>query len=176
MSGTNGFRFYDIGYLLKLPIRRLYRADWFQPVARIGAEGGVELLLKEIDELPADELPRPRNPTDPNNKATYPIRVEDTDEFSDTDGELRRRWSHFGYFEPIPEAARRAAREVWRKQGLASRMVADFVAPESGAFFLYVNDAIQVVPFVGAFDRFYKDNDGTAKVTLQRIPLPPAGD
>ncbi len=51
-------------------------------------------------------------------------------------------------------------------------MVADFVAPVSGEVFLYVNDAIQVFPFFGPFERFYNNNSGTAHVTIQRLPLP----
>jgi hypothetical protein len=50
-------------------------------------------------------------------------------------------------------------------------MVADFVAAESGEVFLYVNDA--VIPLLPPFTLFYDNNSGTAKVTLQRMPLPP---
>jgi hypothetical protein len=175
MSGANGFKRYDIRYLSALPIRRLYRADWFQPVARIGAEGYAELPLEAVNAMPADGLPRPRNPTNPKDKQTYPVRIEDTAEFADTNGELRRNWRKLGYFEPIPQAALPAARDVWRKQGLANLMVADFTAPESGELFLYVNDAIQVFPFLGPFERFYNNNSGTALVSFQRMPLPPPG-
>ena len=52
-------------------------------------------------------------------------------------------------------------------------MVADFVSPESGELFLYVNDAIQIFPFLGPFERFYNNNSGTAQVQVQRLPLPP---
>ena len=175
MSGANGFKDYDILHLAALPIRRLYRADWFQPVARIGTEGYTELPLEDINAMPADGLPRPRDPINPKNKETYPVRVEDTPEFADTNSELRRSWRKFGFFEPIPQATLPAARDVWRKQGLASLMVADFTAPKSGELFLYVNDAIQVFPFLGPFGRFYNNNSGTAWVSLQRIPLPPPG-
>ncbi len=173
MSGANGFRDSSWRHLWGLPIRRWYRASWFQPVLRIGAKGVGELPLEAINARPADDLPRLRNPIDPDDTAKYPVRLEDTAEFKDPGTELRRNWQTFGHFEPIPAAALPAAREVWRKQGLADRMVADFVAPESGEMFLYVNDAIQVFPFFGAFAKYYSNNSGTAQVQLQRIPLPP---
>ena len=175
MSGANGFQTNDILYLAALPIRRLYRADWFQPVARIGKDGYTELPLEAINAMPADGLPRPRNPSDPKDEHTYPVALEDTDEFKDQNGELRRNWRELGWFDPIPKAALPAARDVWQKQGLARLMVADFIAPEFGELFLYVNDAIQVFPFLGPFERFYKNNSGTASVSLQRLPPPPLG-
>jgi len=78
-----------------------------------------------------------------------PVHIEETAEFADANSELRRNWQDFGTFEPIPKAALAAAGEVWRKQGLADLMVADFVAGASGEVFLYVNDAAQILPFLG---------------------------
>jgi hypothetical protein len=40
--------------------------------------------------------------------------------------------------------------------------------------FLYLNDAIQIVPFLGPYDCYYGNNSGTAEVYLQRVPMPPA--
>ena len=48
------------------------------------------------------------------------------------------------------------------------------LAPDSGEVFLYVNDAIQLFPFGGPFEKYYNNNSGTAQVQLQRMPLPPA--
>ncbi len=144
-------------------------------MVRIGKEGSDELPLEAVNAMPADDLPRPRNPTDRKDKEEYPIRVEDSAEFAEASSELRRNWREFGHFEQIPQAALPAARDVWRKQGLATLMVADFIAPESGELFLYVNDAVQIFPFLGPFDLFYSNNGGTAQVSLQRMPLPPPG-
>ena len=130
MSGVNGFTLYNIPYLAALPIRRLNRADWFQPVARIGNEGFAELPLEAINATPADGLPRPLKPTDPKDEHTYPVEIKDTPEFNDMGSELRRNWREPGWFKPIAKEALPAAGDVWRKQGLASRLVADFVAPE----------------------------------------------
>ena len=149
--------------------------------ARIGANGDAELALKDLNGLAADELPRSRAAVEGQSKKkkertrTYPVRLDQTPEFTDADSGLRRTWSNFGTFDPIPQAARPAAAEVWRRQGLASLMVADFTAEESGEVFLYVNDAIQFIPFLGPFDLFYRNNSGSAQVMLQRLPLPPKG-
>jgi hypothetical protein len=172
MSGVNGFQLYSRSHIKALPLRRLYTAAWFQPVLRIGAEGDSELPLQAINVMPADDLPRLRNPIDRANEEKQPVRVDETTEFA-ADNELRSKWPKSDDFERIPDAALPAVREIWRKQGLADLMVADFVAPESGEVFLYVNDAIQVLPFFGPLDRFYNNNSGTAKVTLQRMPPPP---
>jgi uncharacterized protein (DUF2235 family) len=173
MSGVNGFQLHDLKHVAALPFRRWFKADWFQPVLRIGAKGDAELPLEEINAMPGDNLPRALEPTDPEDERKQPIHVEDTAEFADTNSALRRNWRDFGTFEPIPEAALAAAGDVWRKQGLADLMVADFVAGASGEVYLYVNDAAQILPFFGPLGSFYKNNSGTAKVTLQRMPLPP---
>ncbi len=54
-------------------------------------------------------------------------------------------------------------------------MVADLTAEASGELFLYVNDGVQIVPFLGPFDLYYENNSGSAEVTVQRMPLPPPG-
>jgi len=173
MSGVNGFKLYDLAHVAGLPLRRWYRADWFQPVLRIGANGDAELALQEINVMPADDLPRRLNPIDREDRHERPIRVEETDE-GKTNGELVRTSKNLKVEEPIPDDLLPAARQIWRKQGLADQMVADFVAAESGEVFLYVNDAVQVLPFFGPLERFYNNNSGAAKVTLQRMPLPGA--
>lgn len=170
MSGANGFNHHGMDYVLALPFRRWYRADWFQLVARIGPKGDAELPLNDFSTISADDLPRPRDPAAPKDAETYPVRLEETAEFRDMGGELRRNWREFGYFEPIPQPALAAARDVWRKQGLEDLLATDFIAPESGELFLYVNDVIQFVPFLGPFDLFYGNNSGAAQVSLQRAP------
>lgn len=173
MSGANGFRDSSWRHVLASSIRRWSGAGWFQPVLRIGAKGNTELPLEAINVMPADQLPRPLNPMDPEDKTTRPVRLEDTAEFKDSTSELHRSWQPFGNFEPIPAAALPAAGNVWRKQGLADRMVADFVAADTGEIFLYVNDAVQLFPLLGPFNKYYDNNSGTAQVQLQRMPLPP---
>jgi hypothetical protein len=42
-----------------------------------------------------------------------------------------------------------------------------FIAPQTGEMFVYVND---LLPFGLGADRFYRDNKGRAHVTLKRFP------
>jgi uncharacterized protein (DUF2235 family) len=165
LSGVNGFRKSGF-HLLALPIRRLYGADWFQPVARIGKDGTDIIPLQALTGMPADELPR-------KDRATY---LTETTPFSEENSEPGRSVRAIKWYQPISDAVLPAAFDAWRKEGLEQVMVAEFVAPNSGELFLFVNDAIQVVPFLGPFDRFYGNNRGTAKVDLQHVPSPPLAD
>ena len=171
MSGVNGYKLNDLAHIMGLPLRRWYKADWFQPVLRIGAEGDAELPLEEINVMPADDLPRPLDPIRPGDKQTRPVRAQETDDMK-SNNDAVRTLDKLKCDEPIPSALLPAAQAAWRKQGLADRMVADFVAGASGEVFLYVNDAAQVFPFLGPLKLFYENNSGTAQVTLQRMPLP----
>jgi hypothetical protein len=116
--------------------------------------------------MPADELPR-------KDRATY---LTETTPFSEENSEPGRSVRAIKWYQPISDAVLPAAFDAWRKEGLEQVMVAEFVAPNSGELFLFVNDAIQVVPFLGPFDRFYGNNRGTAKVDLQHVPSPPLAD
>ena len=172
MSGVNGFKLNDFTHIVGFPLRRWYAADWFQPVLRIGAEGDVELALEGIDVMPGDELPRPLNPTDLKDKGAQASPFA-----SRTSMRRAPVWCgcpNLKCDEPIPNALLPAAREIWRKQGLADQMVAEFVAAESGEVFLYVNDAVRFCRSLARLGQFYKNNSGTAQVTLQRMPLPPS--
>jgi hypothetical protein len=136
-------------------------------VVRIGENADAEQPLQEINGARPDTVPRLRDLTDRDNKNTYPV------EIGDASRELKLL--KFEWFDPIPKGALPAAQEVWRQQDLSSRMVADFTAAASGELFVYVNDGIQMVPLLGPFDRYYKNNSGSALVTVQRMPLPPSG-
>ncbi|MDI3560732.1 DUF2235 domain-containing protein [Bradyrhizobium sp. Arg816] len=192
MTGLNGFKTPpDLTHRSAVPILRLYGADWFQPIVRVGAKGSNNLPLLAVNTIPADELPRRVNATVPayedNSKDNYPIHVEDSAEFRKPDSELRRVWRPFGDFEPIPPEALPAARALWRSQGLSDLLVAEFVAPEAGELFFYVNDAVQLfpqvvplrytprwlVPLQGPRVQFYNNNSGTATIRVQRLPAPP---
>ena len=186
MSGVNGFQTYEPHHYLALPERRLFGADWFQPVVRVGTKGISDLPLKAVNVMPADELPRRMKPTLPaeddisRSKGRYPVRLDDTDAF-------KGRLEGLGKFEPISPAMLDEAQQVWKQQALAGRVVAEFVAPDSGELFFYVNDAVQIFPRLlpewmvpswlqviqGPPDLYYHNNTGTAKITVQRLPAPP---
>ncbi|MFT4119430.1 DUF2235 domain-containing protein [Bradyrhizobium sp.] len=192
MTGVNGFTTPpDATHRSAVPMLRLSGADWFQPVVRIGRKGSYDLPLQAVNVMPADALPRHLNTTIPayedNSGKNYPIRLDDSAEFKDAGSALKRAWRSFGPFEPIPPEALPAARDLWRGQGLSELLVAEFVAPESGELFFYVNDAVQIfprlipwrftpswlVPVQGPRGQFYANNSGTARITVQRIPASP---
>lgn len=163
MSGTNGFELNSITHIAALPLRRSFGADWFQPIVRFGRWGTDEVALVPLDARPADSLPR----TDPLTGAPLPVGVDVP----------IQHW-----YEPIPKDALGAAGEVWRRQGLADVLAAEFVAPETGELFLFVNDAIQVLPLLCPWPSltfcplasFYDNNSGTAEVEIQRVSPPAA--
>ncbi|MBR0783917.1 DUF2235 domain-containing protein [Bradyrhizobium iriomotense] len=194
MSGTNGFKTHFGRHYLALPTLRLFGADWFQPVVRVGAKGMSDIPLQAVNVMPADELPRRMHPTVPaeddadKSKGRYPIRLDDTTEYKalPNDNPLKLAVVKLGDFEPVPKDP--AARTIWDGQNLSARLVAEFVAPDAGDLFFYVNDAVQIYPTLlpvglrpakldaiqGPYDQFYRNNAGTARIVVQRLPGPSA--
>lgn len=164
MSGVNGFRRGGVWNLLALSGRRWVTAEWFQPVLRIGSRGMTEWPLVPVDASVPDQLPRTARVN--GTKVTLPSRFEETPEY------LQRKDRLPGTFEPLSGDVLKAAQEVWRTQGLATLFVSEFVATETGDLFLYVNDEVQIMPFFGPHEKYYKNNSGRARVLVQRLPLP----
>jgi uncharacterized protein (DUF2235 family) len=193
LSGTNGFKTYFTHHYLALPTLRQFGAAWFQPVVRVGAKGMSDIPLKAVNVMPADELPRRMNPTIPaeddadKSKGRYPTRLDKTKEFAalPNDNPFKLAVSKLGPFEPVPKDP--TARAIWESQKLSGRLVAEFVAPEAGDLFFYVNDAVQIYPTLlpaalrpakldvvqGLYQQFYNNNAGTARIVVQRLPSPP---
>ncbi|AMA60590.1 DUF2235 domain-containing protein [Bradyrhizobium sp. CCGE-LA001] len=170
MSGTNGFTtslFTSHG--LGLASRRWYHADWFQPIARVGKWGTSEWPLVANNKRPADELPRKAAPAlmqELPSRFAYAPSPETVANNGNKDCRLIPT-------DKIDASKMDDAKQEWDAQNLAREFVADFIAPESGELFLYVNDAIQIVPFLGPYGCYYSNNRGTAQVTLQRLPASP---
>lgn len=193
MSGTNGFETYFVHHYLALPTLRQFGAAWFQPVVRIGAKGMSDIPLEAVNVMPADELPRRMNPTIPaeddadKRKGRYPTRLDKTKEYETLPGDnpLKLAVSKLGPFDPVPKDP--TARAIWEGEKLSGRLVAEFVAPDAGDLFFYVNDAVQIYPALlpaalrpakldavqGPYEQFYKNNAGTARIVVQRLPSPP---
>jgi uncharacterized protein (DUF2235 family) len=71
------------------------------------------------------------------------------------------------------------ARDAESREKRDRRLVARFVAPESGELFLYLNDAIYWVPTGwrnGVSKRLYNNNHGRAQVTIRKEALPRPDD
>jgi hypothetical protein len=194
MAGVNGFKTYEGHHYVALPSRRLISADWFQPVVRIGTKGMNDLPLQAINVEPADELPRRMMPTLPaaddldKSKNRYPVRLEDVTELkeaADTEklNRLKPAIRSMSTFDPLPKDE--TACKAWEAQKLTDRMAAEFVASDSGELFFYVNDALQllphlpswmlpskIAPYFGPYDQYYRNNSGTARIKVQRLPAP----
>jgi len=163
MTGVNGYPSHDMEQYKRLPLRRLLGADWFQPVARVGS--------KWLNEQPLEAI---------NVKETRsPVRLDAT-------GASNGNLNSLGQLDPIPQDMLADAGQVWRSEGLTDHIVAEFIAPDSGELFFYVNDAVQIFPQLlpesmvpswlmviqGPPDLFYRNNTGTAKISVQRLPTP----
>ena len=179
MSGVNGFTLYSVPHVVALPVRRWFSADWFQPIVRFGKWGTDEMSLTSIDERPPDALPRTytvkvmRNGEVVEVEKKRPVRVHEVDEFAKERARLLPNRQEPGGFEPIEKEMLLTANKIWGEQDLAKTLVAEFVAKETGELYLYVNDAIQIIPGFGPLSSYYNNNTGTATVKIQRIPLPP---
>lgn len=121
-------------------------------------------------------------------KNRYPVRLEDATGLPDpADTEklkkLKDEIAKMGTFDALAQDD--TARKIWDAQHLTDRVVAEFVAPDSGELFFYVNDAVQIFPgflrwlvpakfaaYFGPDEQYYKNNSGTARITVQRLPPP----
>ena len=149
-----GFRASSLNYLSGLPIRRWWSADWFQPIARIGAGGNVAWPLAAVDGAEAVQLG-----FDPDgNKLPR--------------DEAEAASSPSGWCERIPEGDDPAASKKPGAPHLRKTYVSQFTAPESGELFLYLNDAIAAVPFGPTVTCFYDNNSGSTKVVIESVPAP----
>jgi uncharacterized protein (DUF2235 family) len=172
MTDIAGFRDLSLRHLLALSVRRWWSADWFQPIARIGAAGDEEWPLQSIDGAEALNVGvgADGNPV--------PIRFYDAPEYASRlkelqDGEPKSDPSRLSGCQKIPDSELATAQSIRRKQqNLRTTYVSQFTAPDNGELFLYVNDAIAAVPFVPTIECFYVNNSGTAKVTIERSPVP----
>src|SRR4029077_8506027 len=87
--------------------------------------------------------------------------------------------NQLGAFEPITNLKDRrqlnSANVSWNahQPPQRERFVAEFTADNDGDLFLYVNDVVNIFQLGGGYDRFYRNNSGTAAVWLQQTPLPP---
>jgi uncharacterized protein (DUF2235 family) len=130
------------------PLKRWWRENWFQPIARIGEVGNYEHVLKPAEPLPVVDFKacRPKREAHPQISGTIEnIRTPATTDFKNKqllcDQNARRRPNR--------------------------TLISDITANATGELFLYVNDAILMLPTLT--DMFYSNNSGKAKVTVTRI-------
>jgi hypothetical protein len=139
---------------LGLPFRRWWIAEWFQPIARIGASGNVEWPLKPVDGIEPRSFGISR--------AKTPMAVVEVPEPA----------GMTGMCDPIPAKNLPAAQAIHRHQDVNRTLVSQFTALADGELFLYVNDTIGAIPFGPTIACFYRNNSGAARVTLEKMPVP----
>lgn len=138
-----------VPYYAAAPLKRWWRENWFQPILRIGERGNYEQVLRPAAPLPAGAYSLCRPPAEHSGWAAIrDIPNPASTEFRDR--QLRCEAEH-GIGAPAP-------------------LISDFTADASGELFFYVNDAIVLWPKAIGF--FYRNNSGTARVTVTRIAAP----
>jgi uncharacterized protein (DUF2235 family) len=129
------------------PLKRWWRENWFQPIARIGEVGNYEHVLQPVAPLPL---------------------LRSNDKCPAADEKRQAAWNA-DIRSPAPAEFKQAQIECDSQLGVRpSRvLISDITADATGELFLYVNDAVLTLP--GRTNMFYDNNSGTAKVTVTRI-------
>ena len=136
-------------YYAAAPLKRWWRENWFQPIARIGERGNYEQALRPAAPLPASTYSVCRPPAEHSGWAA----IRDTPHLAP------------------PEFRDRQLRcEAERGIRAPARLIADITADATGELFIYVNDAVWAWP--GAANWFYSNNSGAARLTVTRIAAP----
>jgi uncharacterized protein (DUF2235 family) len=134
-------------HLSASPLKRWWRENWFQPIARIGEVGNYEHVLQPVAPLPV---------------------LRSNDECPAADEKRQAAWNA-DIPSPVPAEFKKAQIECDNQLGVrpARVLISDITADATGELFLYVNDA--VLTLSGRTNMFYRNNSGTAKVTVTRI-------
>ncbi len=140
-----GFPAYRYSHLLATPLKRWWRENWFKPIARIGVVGNDEYVLDSKDEF------------ETYSHFSCPVETKQTKQcnmYNKISSDLAAKCMALY---PIPDN-----RKV---------VVSEIKARTTGELFLYVNDAVLMLPESTRF--FSNNNRGTAKVTVEPMFAPP---
>jgi hypothetical protein len=146
-----GFGADSLPHYLAMTLKRWWRENYFQPIARVGRIGNYEYPLK-----PAAPLP----------KVDFSACKQISESAAPNDIES-----------PAPLAKRLEEVDCEVREGILRNVVfiADITPDSTGELYIYVNDAIL---FWDSSDqhKFYKNNSGKAKVTVTRTIAPATVD
>ena len=145
-TDVDGFTTDSVRHVVALPLKRWWRENWFQPIARIGEVGNYEHVLR-----PAAPLP-----------------VVDFKKCSEGEEKPASGWET-DISSPAAEDFKKAELdcEATNKIEPNRTLISDITADATGELFIYVNDAVLALP--SSKNVFYQNNSGTAKVTVTRI-------
>jgi uncharacterized protein (DUF2235 family) len=148
-TDVTGFAADDWRHFLGSPLKRWWRENWFQPIARIGEVGNYEHVLEPAAPLPvlrSGKCPAAEEKREAawTNDVASPASAEFKTAQVACDNQLNVRPSRV--------------------------LISDITADATGELFLYVNDAVLTWPRL--IEIFYHNNSGAAKVTVTRILAP----
>ena len=179
MTDPYGFDSSGVALSAATVLRRWPSAAWFHPIARIGSSGEVEWPLVPSDgggALPS----RGRRCT------RLPIRYDETQEHAEFCKSTPTAAScnagmALSVSDPLPPKELAAAKRAWTRDTFEldgrscnspfprTTFVSEFIARNTGELFLFVNDAAHIA-WPGRAQIFYRNNTGTATVTIERLP------
>lgn len=180
LTDPYGFDGRGFVYSAGLALRRWPSAAWFQPIARIGERGDVEWPLVPLDgggALSPDGEKCSSLPSDYAGSAEHADFCATHKDFKSCIGrDLSLRVS-----DPLPREELDAARKAWTQNSFIyggrsctttfprKTFVSEFIARDTGEFFLFVNDAVHIA--WPARDQIsYRNNTGSATVSIERLP------
>jgi len=162
-------------HIVGAPLKRWWGQNWFKPILRIGAVGNDEYALDPVvafDSYTYCEEPgkfgRAGKPIDSNRAAGAVdpqieacVKCEQIEPKAITESNFskinKESYEFMKACSPTPPSRR--------------TMVVEITARTSGSFFLYVNDAVLMIP--GLTDLFYRNNSGAASVNIEKIVATP---
>src|SRR5262249_11044750 len=143
-----GFGINSVPHFAAMTLKRWWREDYFQPIARVGNIGNYEYPLRPAAPLPKVDFSA--------------CKIANAPDDIESPASLSERLNVLACEE----------REKIKRNGL---LIADITPESTGELYVYVNDAIR---FWDSRDhhRFYKNNSGKAKVTVTRTVAPATVD
>jgi hypothetical protein len=140
-----GFPADNLAQLSATPLKRWWGQNWFQPIARIGEIGNDEYVLQPFDPFEPHSYPHCQEIKRLTNGGVIRGKIRD-----DVARELLQ-------CAPTPDGRKSVTSEI--------------KANTSGELFLYVNDAVLMLP--GQSDLFFSNNTGTGTVAVEPITAAP---
>nr|WP_256031909.1 DUF2235 domain-containing protein [Methylocystis suflitae] len=180
LTDPYGFDGKGFVYRAGVALRRWPSAAWFQPIARIGERGDVEWPLIPLDGGGALSPYGEKCSSLPSDYAESAARASFCATHKDLQSCVGGDLS-LGVGDPLPPEELDAAKKAWTQDSFVyggrsctttfprKTFVSEFIASDTGEFFLFVNDAVHV-SLDGRKQVFYDNNTGTAKVTIERLP------
>jgi hypothetical protein len=151
-TDVGGFVANSVPIYMVAALKRWRQENWFQPIARIGELGNYEHVLQPAAPLPVVDFSRCQ--------PSQEKHLSGWDAIKDTRN-------------PVSAEFKQTQLNCEAKEGIrpSRTLISDITADATGELFIYVNDAVLMLPSLT--DAFYRNNSGTATVTVKRILATP---